>query len=222
MKHKAGRGNNSKSKIQDSKNACCKRVSIFQIHLITCCLVMITLFSCNSPYTPKPTGYFRINFPEKKYQQFNQPGYPYTFEYPTYASVIKDSTFFDSSAENPWWVNIDFPQFNARMYLSYKVVGATRLDKLLNDAYNLTNKHSIKASYINDSTITTSNNVHGSFFSVEGNVATANQFFLTDSTKNFLRGALYFDATPNQDSLQPVNSFLVEDMKHLINTFQWK
>jgi len=65
-------------------------------------------------------------------------------------------------------------------------------------------------------------NVHGAFFKVEGNVATASQFFLTDSTKNFLRGALYFNATPNQDSLQPVNSFLVEDMRHLINTFRWK
>jgi gliding motility-associated lipoprotein GldD len=67
-----------------------------------------------------------------------------------------------------------------------------------------------------------SENVHGMYFKVEGNVATASQFFLTDSTKNFLRGALYFDATPNEDSLQPVNRFLVEDMKHLISTFRWK
>ena len=92
----------------------------------------------------------------------------------------------------------------------------------MNDAFNLTNKHSIKASYIDDSVINTLNNVHGMFFRVEGDVATANQFFLTDSTKNFLRGALYFDATPNADSLRPVNDFLVQDMKHLINTFRWK
>ncbi len=177
---------------------------------------------CNSPYIPKPAGYFKIDFPEKKYRQFNQPGYPYTFEYPVYANVIKDSTFFDTSAENPWWINVDFPQFNARIYISYKIIGKNKLDSLLNDAYNLTNKHSIKASYIDDSIMSISNNVHGSFFKVEGDVATADQFFLTDSTKNFLRGALYFYATPNQDSLQPVNSFLVADMKHLINTFQWK
>lgn len=217
--HTAGSGDNSDFKIQNSKIIGHKPVRIYSF---TFYFVLFTFFSCNSPYTPKPTGYFKIDFPEKAYQQFNQPGYPYTFEYPTYARIIKDSTFFDSSAENPWWINIDFPQFNARIYLSYKVVGATKLDKLLNDAYNLTNKHSIKASYINDSLITTSNNVHGSFFSVEGNVATASQFFLTDSTKNFLRGALYFDATPNQDSIQPVNSFLAEDMKHLINTFHWR
>jgi len=183
---------------------------------------LFILSACNSTYTPKPTGYFKIDFPEKTYQQFNQPGYPYTFEYPAYARIIKDSTFFDTTAENPWWINIDFPQFNARMYLSYKIIGNNKLEKLLNDAYNLTNKHSIKASYINDSIMNISDNVHGSFFSVQGDVATASQFFLTDSTKNFIRGALYFDATPNEDSLRPVSQFLVEDMKHLINTFRWK
>jgi gliding motility-associated lipoprotein GldD len=67
-----------------------------------------------------------------------------------------------------------------------------------------------------------SSNVHGVYFHVEGNVATASQFFLTDSTKNFIRGALYFYATPNEDSLRPVNRFLEQDMKHLISTFQWK
>jgi gliding motility-associated lipoprotein GldD len=184
--------------------------------------LLFVFFSCNSPYIPKPTGYFKINFPEKKYQEFNKPGYPYTFEYPVYANVIKDTTFFDSSTENPWWVNVDFPQFNARIYLSYKIIGQYKLDSLLNDAYNLTNKHSIKASFIDDSIMNISNNVHGTFFKVEGDVATADQFFLTDSTKNFIRGALYFNATPNQDSLRPVNNFLVEDMKHLINTFRWK
>lgn len=96
------------------------------------------------------------------------------------------------------------------------------MQKLIDDAFNMTNKHSIKASGIDDSLIVTPYNVHGMFFKVEGDVATANQFFLTDSTKNFLRGALYFDATPNEDSLRPVNNFLVEDMKHLINTFKWK
>ena len=35
-------------------------------------------------------------------------------------------------------------------------------------------------------------------------------------------GALYFDAAPNEDSLRPVNEFLVADMKHLIRTFRWK
>ncbi len=197
--------------------------AVCQLSTVICHLsTIILLAACNSSYTPKPAGYFKISFPAKKYQVFNQPGYPYTFEYPVYANVVKDSMFFDSITENPWWININFPQFNGRIYVSYKEIGKNKLGKLLNDAFNLTNKQSVKAESIGQSIIETPNNVHGMFFNLEGDVATANQFFLTDSTKNFLRGALYFDATPNQDSLKPVNEFLVEDMKHLINTFKWK
>ena len=178
--------------------------------------------SCNSPFTPKPRGYFQIQFPERKYQLFDQPGYPYSFEYPVYSNVVKDSTFFGEATENPWWVNIDFPQFNGKIYISYIEIGVNKFDKLLNDAFNLTNKHSQKAYSIDDSLMVTPNNVTGMFFNVGGDVATSSQFFLTDSTKHFLRGALYFEASPNQDSIGVVNSFVAEDMRHLINTFRWK
>ncbi len=180
------------------------------------------VFSCNSSYTPKPKGYYKIDFPKREYQLFNQPDYPYTFEYPVYANVVKDSVFFGGATENPWWININFPQFSGRIYVSYKEIGKNKFQSLVNDAFFLSNKHSAKAYSIDDSAITTANNIHGRFFKIGGEVATANQFFLTDSTKNFLRGALYFDATPNEDSLGIVNQFLLQDMKHLINTFKWK
>jgi gliding motility-associated lipoprotein GldD len=184
--------------------------------------IYILAASCNSNYVVKPRGYFKINFPEKKYEVFDKPGYPYTFEYPVYATVLKDSVFFGEATENPWWINIDFPQFQGRMYISYKEIGKNKFDTLLNDAFKMTSKHSTKAVSIDDSLIATPNGVHGLFFNVGGDVATANQFFLTDTTKHFLRGALYFNTTPNADSLGIVNSFLVEDVRHLINTFKWR
>ncbi len=192
------------------------------IVLSVVCLLSVVILSCNSDYTPKPRGYFKIPFPKRQYQVFDVPGYPYSFEYPTYAKVVKDSSFFGEATENPWWINIDFPQFNGRVYASYKEIGKNKYDKLVNDAYTMTNKHTMKAYSIDDSIIATPNHVHGIFFKVGGDVATANQFFLTDSTKHFFRGALYFDATPNEDSLGIVNRFLVEDVRHLINTFKWK
>lgn len=184
--------------------------------------IYILAISCNSNYVAKPRGYFKISFPEKKYQVFDKPGYPYTFEYPVYATVLKDSVFFGEATENPWWINIDFPQFQGRMYISYKEVGKNKFDTLLNDAFKMTSKHSTKAVSIDDSLIATPNGVHGLFFNVGGDVATANQFFLTDTTKHFLRGALYFNTTPNADSLGIVNAFLVDDVRHLINTFKWR
>jgi gliding motility-associated lipoprotein GldD len=185
-------------------------------------LLLALNIACNSDYTIKRRGYYKIDFPEHKYQLFNQPGYPYTFEYPVYANVVKDKTFFQDSTENPYWININFQRFNGMIYVSYKEVSKTNLTKLVNDAFNMTYKNTPKATEITDSLMITPNGVYGMFFNVGGNAATAKQFFVTDSVKNFLRGALYFDATPNEDSLNIVNEFLQVDMKHLINTLQWK
>jgi gliding motility-associated lipoprotein GldD len=193
----------------------------FKIFLLT---FLLDLVSCNSDYTVgKKRGYFKIDFPEKKYQKFDQPGYPYSFEYPVYSTIIKDTTFFEATPENPWWINIDFPQFAARVHVSYKEIGKNKFDSLVNDAYKLSYKqHTYKASAIEDSAITTPNGVHGMYFTLTGNTATANQFFLTDSTEHFLRGALYIAATPNEDSISIVNGFLKKDLFHLINTLKWK
>ncbi len=200
----------------------------------------IIILSCNSTYTSKKKGYYNINFPERKYITFQQQGFPYTFEYPAYAQIIKDSTYFDSNPENPYWINIDFPQFGGRIFLSYKIIGGkavyklkqengtykdslgiNKFDNMVNDAFNLTNKNQAITNAIKDSLIHTKNGVSGVFFKVGGNAATAKQFFLSDTTKNFIRGALYFDVTPNADSLKPVQDFLQKDIEHIINSFKW-
>jgi gliding motility-associated lipoprotein GldD len=193
-------------------------------------LFFVLLVSCNSVYTPKRRGYFKIDFPQHQYQTFDQPGFPYTFEYPVYANIIKDSSFFDTLPENPYWINVDFPRFAARIYVSYKSIGpqpgrsgpGNTFDRLRDDAFKMTFKHTAKASSIDQTVIQTPNGIGGIYFNVGGNAATANQFFLTDTTRHFLRGALYFDTTPNEDSLGIVNKFLEKDMQHLINTFRWK
>ena len=190
---------------------------------ISLCLITYCLFSCNSNYTiGKKKGYFKIDFPEKKYQVFDQPGYPYTFEYPIYANITKDTTFFDDKAGD-WWINIDLPHFGGRIYVSYKTVRSRKnLDSLINDGFKMAYKqHEDISSGITDSVMRTPV-AEGIYFNLAGNTATANQFFLTDSTKNFLRGALYFDATPNADSLGIVNDFLKKDLEHLITTLRWK
>ena len=217
-------------------------LSIFKIIsscvVITCC---VSFIACNTPYVSKKRGYYSIELPDRKYQKFDEPGFPYSFEYPAYAKIIQDTTYFDNNPENSYWRNIDFPEFHARIFLSYKEIGGKALykikqpngqykdsfainvfDKMVADAFTLTNKNNVVSSSINDSLIHTQNSVSGVFFKVGGNAATSKQFFLSDTTKNFIRGALYFDVTPNADSLRPVQDFLQVDMDHIINTFKWK
>ncbi len=186
-------------------------------------LISALLPACNRPYNVgKKRGYYQIDFPEKSYQSFDQPGYPYRFEYPAYAKVIKDTTFFEDRAED-WWINIDVPALQGRIYISYKAIGGpSTFDSLVRDGYRMAMQQHVQvANKIEDSLLITPNGVSGVYFSLGGNTATANQFFLTDSSRHFLRGALYFDATPNADSLGIVNDFLKKDLLHLINTLQW-
>jgi gliding motility-associated lipoprotein GldD len=198
-----------------------KKILFLFLFPVACTLC---IFSCNSAYTVgKKKGFFKIDFPEKKYQQFNEPGYPYTFQYPVYAHWVKDTAFFDDKAGD-WWINIDIPQFAGRIYISYKEIGKqNNFDFLKEDAYKMATKQHINVSSgITDSMMITPKGYGGLYYSLGGNTATANQFFLTDTVRHFLRGALYFDATPNADSLGIVNDFLKKDLLHLINTLEWK
>lgn len=207
--------------------------------LIICSLVLL-IFSCNSNYTPRPKGYFAIPFPEHQYQSFDRPGFPYSFDYPVYSNIVRDSSYFDPSQDSAYSVNIDIPSFNARIYLSYKTIGGLSVyrlktdhgykdstslntfDNLRDDAYKITFKHTSKATSIEDSAFITPNGIGGIFFTVGGNAATGKQFFVTDTSRHFLRGALYFNATPNEDSLHIVYDFLQKDMEHMVNTLRWR
>ncbi len=190
---------------------------INKVKYILLLFVTIIVTSCNQNYTPLPRGYFRIELPEHDYI-LSDTTFPYYFEYADYAEL-------QSSPHNPnqkYWVNIVYPNYKAKVYLSYKSVDGN-LMTYLEDAYTLVSKHIPKADAINDSVIENKEqNVYGLTYKIIGSgAASPYQFFVTDSASHFLRGALYFDIVPNNDSLQPVIDFITSDMEHLINTLQW-
>src|SRR5450432_540673 len=87
---------------------------------------------CNSTYTSKKKGYYKVDFPKRQYVKFDRPGFPYSFEYPVYASIAGDSSDAAGSAENPYSLNIDFPSFNGKIFISYKTIGGTSNYKVKN------------------------------------------------------------------------------------------
>lgn len=179
-------------------------------------LIML-MASCDSEYYPKPRGYFRIDLPEKNYTRFDSI-YPYSFEFPVYSKLSPDT---DPHAEL-YWINISFPQFKGTLHLSYKRINGN-LNNYLEDTRTMVMKHIPKASAIeNKAYENAAHRVYGLTYTISG-VAAASpyQFYLTDSTRHFLRGALYFNTVPNNDSLAPVIEFLKEDINHLIETFEW-
>jgi len=174
-------------------------------------------FACKEEPLPKPTGYFRIDLPEKEYRQIDQIPFPFKFQLPQYGAVNLNRTKTDSN-----FLNIDFARFEARIHLSYSPVD-TNLNRLLEDSRELVYKHVVKAEDISEHLIVNKeSSVFGTYYEIDGNTASGSQFYLTDSNKHFLRGALYFYAEPNFDSIAPVQAFLKEDIEKMITTLKWK
>lgn len=182
-------------------------------------LASITILSaCDEYFQPKPRGYFRIELPEKEYTPI-QIDLPYTFDIPVYSTLENDP---QAMAEK-YWTNLNFPSLKAKIHLSYKSVNGN-LGALLDDAHKLVNKHIPKANAISEQLfINEGKKVYGVVYTIKGvDAASPFQFYLTDSTHHFLRGALYFNVRPNNDSLAPVIDFLQEDIQKLIESFEWK
>ncbi len=188
--------------------------------LSVCCIV-----SCRpETFAPKPVGYFRIDTPLKhEYQLFDEPGYPYTFEYPTYAKIEKDTAFFKEKADNPYWLNINFTTLYGIINLTYKrIENHQAFAKMVEDSYNFSNFHTKKADYIDQMAYHSQNGVYGILYIVGGNAASKYQFTATDSVKNFVRGALYFDVAPNADSLKPATDFIEKDITHFLMSLKFR
>jgi gliding motility-associated lipoprotein GldD len=188
------------------------KLSLYIIIVIT-----LAMTGCKDRFTPKPRAYFRIDFPEKSYRELNMD-FPYNFQIPGYTVALPDSSQFSE----PFWLNIHFPLNKAEIHISYKPV-KDNLFVYTEESRELTYKHTQKASAIEERIfINHAGRVFGTIYLISGNAASPVQFYLTDSTGHFLRGALYIRDVPNVDSLRPVIDFLIPDVMHLIETTEWQ
>lgn len=194
-----------------------KTIALFVIII----LIMGTMASCSdNDYTPKPRGYFRIALPAKEYKLLDSI-YPFRFEYPVYSKITPDP----QAPQEINWINLEFPGFKGRIHLSFKNFSSReQLNSCIEDSRTLALKHIPKASSIEQTAFgIPGRNVYGLSYNIKGlGAASPYQFYATDSTSHFLRGALYFDAIPNSDSLLPVIEFVKKDIDHLIRTLDWK
>lgn len=187
------------------------------LHIVSVVGLLIVLFgslSCGHRYVPKPYGYCRISLPEHDYQKVQPEGLPLAFDLNKAARIEEKNA--------PVWLDIIYPDLNASVHCSYKPVTGN-LRQLSDDAQEFVFKHAGKASSIPEQGFADEGKkVYGVYYELKGNTASPQQFYLTDSTRHFFRGSVYFNCVPNQDSLAPVIDFLAEDVRHLIETFEWR
>lgn len=181
-------------------------------------LSFILLYSCkNEKYYPKPLGFHRIDLPEDVMLKSYEGNCPFTYQYPSFA-YIQDKEMCNQ--------DIVFPKFKAVLHCTNVQFNNTKNNNLFyHSEYSrkLAYEHRIKADAINETSFTNDSlGVYGVAYEIIGDVASNYQFYLTDSTNNFYRGSLYFNVSPNVDSLKPVLDYLKENINNMIGTFDWK
>ena len=175
-------------------------------------LLFFFLFACGSDSTPKPRAFFKIKFPQKEYQTFSDNKLAFTFLYPKYSKVEIE--------KNINFLNINFPQFSGKLYLTYVNLN-NDLNEHIEQSRSLAYKHNDQADVISEQVfVNEEDNIYGMLYEYQGVTATSSQFYLTDSINHFFRGSFYFNTQIN-DSIIPVNNFIKEDIKNLIESLSW-
>jgi gliding motility-associated lipoprotein GldD len=187
--------------------------------LFAVCLISSCGDDDENTIAPKPRAYYRLSFPEKKYVEYDSSA-AYKFEIPVYSSI----ELRKGPDAKTGWLNLNFPSLNATINFTYKTIeDDSDITANLEETYKYVSKHQVKSSGIEEEVIEKkSKKVYGLIYDIGGNAASPLQFFLTDSTQHFIRGALYFNAVPNIDSIKPAMEFIRKDIYHLIETFEWK
>lgn len=205
---------------------------------------LLTLAACGgNDYSPKPQAYLRIDMPEHNYwlvdSLCSHPGdtlilgndtmiaitgscktFPFTFE-ANQCVELKEK----DAPKGEEWVDINYPQWDGVIFLTYKRLnGPDDLRGQTDTSSRLMEKHYQFASGIDEQAFESDDHtVHAVKWHIKGrNVASTYQFYATDSLHHFLRGALYINCPPNNDSLAPILEYIQTDIDHLIETLRWK
>ena len=175
-------------------------------------IIALALTSCKEDAIPKPDGYLSLEYPTAAYETYTEPGGKFKFNKNKWAVVKPDENFA---------FKIDYPKMKASIYMNYRPVN-NNLNLLLKDAQKLTYNHTIKADDIQESIFEhPEKKAYGMFYKVIGDAATNVQFYVTDSTKNFVVGTLYFYSKPNFDSIYPATKYIEDDMRTLMESIEW-
>lgn len=183
-------------------------------------LLLAILSSCGGSdiQIPKPPTYLRLDLPAHSYSRY-QSQCAYNFEA---ASIFKIKNVADSAGNLMCHKDIDLGPLNGIMHFSF-IQMSEPLSAYVNFANDKVDEHKLKATAIEDQTIIhRDKKVYGTFFEIQGDVASPFQFYLTDSTSRFVSGVVYFNTRPNYDSLKPTLDYLKIDLLKMVNSFEWE
>lgn len=195
------------------------------LYRFLCGLLLLVFFGCGSDAlpVPKPRSFPRIDYPERKPVSMGPEFCNFDFVFPDYATVEQKELYFDEAPVDPCWFDLYLEPFDGRIHFSYYPINSqAEWEAKRDQAFDLAGFHNKRASNIREIRVNAAPDLGGMIFDINGPAASPYQFFLTDSTSHFVRGALYFNTQARPDSLRPVINFVIDDIKGMIESFEWK
>ncbi|MFN4085020.1 MAG: gliding motility lipoprotein GldD [Spirosomataceae bacterium] len=188
------------------------------LFILTFWSIILACQQAPESFTPKPRGFFRIPLPPVAYQSL-AGNYPYQFEYSTSAVVQPDT----HGLAEPHWIILYYPALQARVQFTYKNFNGDlpRLQAHITDAFRLADKHLVRATEKRESVVSLPSGKKAVVIELKGEVPSHFQFYMTDTTRHFLRGAVYLNQATQDDSLKPIIDYVVRDCYHLMNSLRW-
>lgn len=197
-----------------------KQTSTYKTNLYFCQMfkkivlffIVSLLFSCTQETQPKPYGELRLEYPKAQYKTFEACAYG--FEFSDFSKI--------HDAKKPCWYYIDYPKMKAKVFITYFPI-KNDFELHVKESEKMVYEHTIKASSIDTKSFNyPDRKVYGNFYELKGQTASNIQFYITDSTRHYVTGNLYFNTRPKPDSLAPAVKYIKNDLLHMIDTFHWK
>jgi len=188
-------------------------------------LLQFWIYGCRERTVPipKPRAYPRVFFPARNYVAFRQQECPLTFLYPDYMQLIRREHFFDEQPAHPCWFDLDASALGAKIHCSYSPIESGKaFDELVSDAFKMADRINQRANYMDEIRVANAQGVSGFLMEFSGAAASPLHFYLTDSTRHFLKVSLYYQSKVAPDSLAPMTNFLREDLAVMINSMTFE
>ena len=174
--------------------------------------LLFFLGACTKDPIPKPKAYLNLQYSAPNYQKLAIKR-PYSFD-------ISDQAVVKKTPNN--WLKITYPNLKASIDITYRKID-NNLQELLIESEKLVYKHTLKATGImSKDFLNEEEKIYGRIHEISGNAASQVQFQATDSTHHFIKGALYFYAKPNYDSILPAIDYIKKDIIRIMETLVWK
>ncbi len=123
--------------------------------------------------------------------------------------------------EGEYFCDVKYPSLNAQLYCTWHSIRPDRFPLMAEESHKLAYQHSAVATAIREKAYSNDSvRVYGILYEIEGNVATPLQIALTDSNTYFFNASLYFDMTPNTDSIAPLLDYIRKDVVQLMESFR--